>query len=76
MPLYIFTKSCPKKLYFELGVKQKKKNEKGEKVRKEEGGREGGRKRGGGRWRDREGLSITAFRYHSHIPAKLIPLMQ
>ena len=47
MPLYIFTKSCPKKLYFELGVKQKKKNEKGEKVRKEEGGREGERGEGG-----------------------------
>ena len=77
MPLYIFTKSCPTKLYFELGAKQKKKMRKGRKrKRKEEGGRERVRKRAGGRWRDREGLSITAFRYHSHIPAKLIPLMQ
>lgn len=36
---YIFTKSCPQKLYFELGAKQKKKKwERGE--RKREGGRE------------------------------------
>ena len=78
MPLYIFTKSCPTKLYFELGAKQKKKMRKGRKrKRKKEGGREGeSEKEGRGGWRDREGLSITAFRYHSHIPAKLIPLMQ
>ena len=49
MPLYIFTKSCPTKLYFELGAKQKKKMRKGRKrKRKEEGGRERVRKGGVG----------------------------
>lgn len=49
MPLYIFTKSCPQKLYFELGAKQKKKKmRKGRKrERKEEGGREKERGEGG-----------------------------